>query len=138
MPSVTKIAFMNTENSCQQITDNEGVAMFRAALNLFDQWELTEKQAAILLHVSQRTLSRWKAARMPGRLRQEGKARLSHLMGIHKSLRIIFREPHRGYSWIKAPNKQFGGKSALEVMLGGTLGDLMRVRISLEAEGLGS
>ncbi len=58
-------------------------------------------------------------------------------MGIHKSLRIIFRERHRGYSWIKAPNRQFDGKSALDVMLGRTLGDLMRVRRLLEAEGFG-
>ncbi len=137
MPSITKTPLELTESFHHQITDDEAAAMFRAALNLFDQWELTERQAAILLHVSKRTLSRWKAVPMPGRLGQEGKVRLSHLMGIQKSLRTIFREPHRGYSWIKAPNTQFDGRSALDVMLGGTLGDLLRVRKLLEAEVFG-
>ncbi len=62
------------------------------------------------------------------------KARLSNLMGIHKALRIIFREPQRGYAWIKKPNAAFTDKSALEVMLGGELTDLMRVRRYLDAE----
>lgn len=137
MPSVTKTPVKVTESFHDQITDDEAAAMFRVALNLFNQWELTERQSAMLLNLSKRTLSRWKATRMPGRLGQEGKARLSHLMGIHKSLRIIFREPHRGYSWIKAPNTQFDGRSALDVMLGGTLGDLLRVRKLLEAEVFG-
>ena len=55
-------------------------------------------------------------------------------MGIHKALRLIFAEPQRGYDWIKAANAAFGGKSALEVMLGGELTDLMRVRRYLDAE----
>ena len=62
------------------------------------------------------------------------KARLSNLMGVHKALRIIFREPQRGYAWIRAANSAFGGKSALDVMLGGELTDLMRVRRYLDNE----
>ena len=80
-----------------------------------------------------RTFRRGKAER-PGRLDRDGKARLSNLMGIHKALRIIFREPQRGYAWIKAPNQAFGGATALGVMLGGELTDLMRVRRYLDAE----
>ena len=55
-------------------------------------------------------------------------------MGIHKALRIIFREPQRGYAWIRAANDAFGSRSALDVMLGGDLTDLMRVRRYLDAE----
>lgn len=49
-------------------------------------------------------------------------------MGIHKALRIIFQEADRGYRWIRAANETFDGRSALDVMLGGELTDLMRVR----------
>ena len=55
-------------------------------------------------------------------------------MGIHKALRVIFHEPQRGYAWIKAANTAFANRSALEVMLGGELTDLMRVRRYLDAE----
>lgn len=118
----------------EPITDEEAAAMFRAAVNLFQRWGLIDEQASILLDVPPRTLARWKADRAPGRLGRDGKARLSNLMGIHKALRIIFREPQRGYGWIKAPNEAFGGRSALEVMLHGELTDLMRVRRYLDAE----
>ena len=107
--------------------------MFRAVLNLFKRWDVSDGEAAVLLDVPARTYARWKAGE-PGRLGRDGKARLSNLLGIHKALRLIFREPERGYKWIKAPNTTFGGRSALEVMLDGELTDLMRVRRYLDAE----
>jgi Protein of unknown function (DUF2384) len=117
----------------EPITDEEAAAMFRAALNLFRLWGVTDDQAATLLDLPRRTFARWKAGD-PGRIGRDGKARLSNLMGIHKALRILFREAPRGYAWIKAKNDAFGGRSALDVMLGGELTDLMRVRRYLDAE----
>ena len=118
------------------ITQDEGAAMFRAVLNLFGKWDLTDEQAAILLDMPVRTYRRWKAEG-PGRLSRDGRARLSYLLGIHKALRIIFAEAARGYAWIKAANAAFGGARALDVMLGGELTDLMRVRSYLDAERAG-
>ena len=115
------------------ISDAEGAAMFRAAVNLFRLWGLTDEQAATLLDLPLRSYRRWKAGEI-GRISRDGKARLSNLMGIHKALRLIFREPQRGYDWIGAANAAFGGKSALTVMLGGELTDLMRVRRYLDNE----
>jgi hypothetical protein len=115
------------------ISDTEGAALFRAAVNLFRLWGLTDDQAATLLDLTARTWQRWKSAG-PGRMGRDTKARLSNLIGIHKALRILFREPELGYRWIKAANDAFGGTSALEVMLGGDLTDLMRVRRYLDAE----
>ena len=115
------------------VTDEEAAAMFRAAANLFRLWGVTDEEAATLLDLPLRTYRRWKAGKV-GRIDRDGKARLSNLMGIHKALRIIFREAQRGYAWIRAPNAAFGGKPALEVMLGGELTDLMRVRRYLDAE----
>ena len=115
------------------ITDAEAAAMFRATLNLFRLWNITDEQAATLLDLPVRTYRRWKAGDI-GRINRDGKARLSNLIGIHKALRIIFREPQRGYAWIKAPNSAFASRSALDVMLGGELTDLMRVRRYLDAE----
>ena len=116
-----------------QITDEEGGAMLRAVLNLFGKWEVTDEEAAMLLDLPVRTYRRWKAGQ-PGRLDRDMKARLSNLLGIHKALRIIFTEPGRTYTWIKAPNDAFDGRSALDIMLGGELTDLMRVRRYVDAE----
>ena len=115
------------------VTQDEAAAMFRAALNLFGKWELTDEQAATLLDMPVRTFRRWKAEG-PGRISRDGRARLSNLMGIHKALRIIFSEPQRGYAWVRAGNSAFAGAGALDVMLGGELTDIMRVRRYLDAE----
>ena len=115
------------------VTRDEAAAMFRAALNLFGKWELTDEQAATLLDMPVRSFRRWKAEG-PGRISRDGRARLSNLMGIHKALRIIFTEPQRGYAWVRAGNSAFAGASAIDVMLGGELTDLMRVRRYLDAE----
>jgi hypothetical protein len=115
------------------ITEAEAGAMFRAALNLFRLWGVADEQASMLLDMPVRTYRRWKAGET-GRIGRDTRARLSNLMGIHKALRLIFREPQRGYDWIKTANTAFAGRSALEVMLGGELTDIMRVRRYLDAE----
>jgi len=117
----------------EPITQAEAAAMFRAALNLFGKWDLTDEQAATLLDMPVRSYRRWKAAG-PGRISRDGAARLSNLMGIHKALRIVFSEVQRGYTWIRTGNSAFAGSSALEVMLGGELTDIMRVRRYLDSE----
>ena len=115
------------------VTQEEAAAMFRAVVKLLALWSVTDEQAAILLDTPLRTYRRWKAGD-PARIDRDGAARLSNLIGIHKALRIIFREPQRGYAWVNAANEAFGGRSALGVMLGGELTDLMRVRRYLDAE----
>lgn len=69
-----------------------------------------------------------------GRVDRDLKMRMAHLMGIHKGLRHLFKEPARGYEWIHAPNTAFGGQSALDVMLQGELSDLAVMREWLDAE----
>lgn len=133
MPALLPVNTSPPEFSPAPVTDTEAAAMFRAALNLFRLWSITDEEAATLLDLPVRTYRRWKAGD-PGRIDRDGKARLSNIMGIHKALRIIFREPQRGYAWIRASNAAFGDRTALEVMLGGELTDLMRVRRYLDAE----
>ena len=117
----------------EPVSDAEGTASFRAAVNLFRLWRVTDEQAAVLLDMPLRSYRRWKSGEI-GRIDRDGKARLSNLMGIHKALRMIFGEAQRGYAWISTANDAFGGRSALDVMLEGELTSLMRVRRYLDAE----
>src|SRR3546814_20660183 len=48
------------------ITQDEAAAMFRAVLNLFGKWELTDEHAAPLLDMPVRSYRRWQAEG-PGR-----------------------------------------------------------------------
>lgn len=108
-------------------------AMQRAVINLGDRWGLTDDQLAVLLgEISVRTLQRWKRGEY-GRPGVDACARMSNLLGIHKALRLLFKDKERGYGWIRRANEAFGGRSALDIMLGGQLTDLMRVRRYLDA-----
>ena len=113
--------------------EEEVRAMQRAVIRLFERWGLTEQQSSVLLGgITTRTYQRWKRGEF-GRVGVDQQERLSNLMGIHKALRLLFKEPDRGYGWIKRANEAFGGASALDVMLNGRLTDLMRVRRYLDA-----
>lgn len=115
-------------------SNEEERAMQRAVIALFERWGLTDAEASTLLgDISARTFQRWKQGQL-GRVSNDLAARLSNLIGIHKALRLLFAEKERGYGWIKRPNAALGGKSALDVMLGGQLTDLMRVRRYLDAQ----
>jgi Protein of unknown function (DUF2384) len=133
MPELIPVGTDPQNFSSAPITDAEGAAMFRACLNLFKLWAVSDSEAAVLLDLPPRTFARWKTGAI-GRIGRDQKARLSNLMGIHKALRLIFREPDRSHRWPRLPNHAFDGRSALDVMLGGELTDLMHVRRYLDAE----
>jgi Protein of unknown function (DUF2384) len=114
--------------------DAEAQAMQRAMIRLFDHWGVTDAEGSVLLgDVSPRTFQRWKVGHY-GRAGVDLVARMSNLLGIHKALRLLFSDPERGYRWVRAANDAFAGRSALEVMLGGQITDLMRVRRYLDAQ----
>jgi hypothetical protein len=119
------------------ITAAEAAAMLRAALRLFEHWQLDDRQARMLLgQPAARTFARWKAGEV-GHIPFDTTRRLSYLMGVHKGLRYLFKEPERAYAWVHRPNEAFGGQSALARMLAGDVTDLAAVREYLDAERAG-
>jgi hypothetical protein len=116
------------------ITDEEAGALARTTVNLFKVWNLSDAEACTLLGgISSRTWARWKDGNI-GRIDRDLRMRMAHLMGIHKGLRYLFKDPARGYAWIRKPNGAFGGQSALELMLRGEMSDLSQLREWIDAE----
>lgn len=119
-----------------EIADAETLALLRAFFNLVERWQLSDRQGRILMgDPAARTYARWKTRQVePSRVSRDTRERLSILMGIHASLRHLFREPSRGYQWLRKPNQAFGGASALDRLLAGSIADLAAVRSYLDAE----
>lgn len=116
------------------ITEEEAGALARTTVNLFRAWGLTDAEARTLLGgMAARTWARWKDGEV-GRIDRDLRMRMAHLMGIHKGLRYLFRDPTRGYAWIRKQNTAFGGSSALDIMLRGELSDLALMREWLDAK----
>lgn len=134
MSTLRLVADGSDKSDKSAITIAEAQAMQRAIIKLFELWKLTESEAAILLGgVNPRTYHRWKKGEY-GRTSVDLNARLSNLMGIHKSLRLLFKDAQRSYDWLRKPNTIFAGESALQIMLNGEFTDLLRIRHYLDAQ----
>lgn len=115
--------------------DLSGPAL-RAFFNITRLWGLSTDQERVLLGSPGRsTFFRWKR-NLDGALPHDALERISYLLGIWKSLQVLFADPAQADAWIKRPNDAplFGGRSALERMLGGQVADLFVVRQYLDAQ----
>jgi uncharacterized protein (DUF2384 family) len=113
-----------------------GGAGLRAFTRIAELWRLSIAEQLRLLGVASRsTFFKWRRDPDP-RLPRDTLERLSYLLGIYKALQILFPDPAAADAWLRRPNDAplFGGRSALQRMLGGQVADLYLVRQYLDAE----
>lgn len=112
-------------------------AGLRAFFNITHSWGLnTDEQMVLLGAPGRSTYFKWKSAPETTDLKRDTLERLSYILGIYKSLQILLPDTSAADAWIKKANTAplFGGKSALDRMLGGNMGDLLAVRQYLDAQ----
>lgn len=108
----------------------------RAFFNIAEQWGLGNEQERVLLGSPGRsTFYRWKRD-LSGQLPHDVLERISYILGIYKALHLIFGNEQQADAWISRANDAplFGGRSALDRMLGGQVADLFVVRQYLDAQ----
>lgn len=109
------------------------VVALKAFFNLAGEWDLgVEEQLTLLGRPGKRTLYRWKAGDVAG-LPHDTLERISVLLGVYKALEILLPVAERARAWLRRSNDAFGGRTALQVMLGGKVDDLYQVRRHLDA-----
>jgi len=111
-------------------------AGLRAFFNIARDWALnTDEQMVLLGGPGRSTFFKWKSAPTSADLKRDTLERLSYLLGIYKALQILLPANTSADAWVKKPNTAplFGGKSALDRMLGGNVADLLAVRQYLDA-----
>jgi len=109
----------------------------RLVVKLLDHWALSSQDEATLLGLSRESRSTVARYRRGEPLADSADliARAGHLLGIHKSLRIIF--PHDrelAYRWISTPNRRFSGMPPLEIMKQYGFEGILAVRRYLDFE----
>lgn len=112
-------------------------AGLRAFFNIARDWGLnTDEQMVLLGGPGRSTFFKWKSAPNTADLKRDTLERLSYLLGIYKALQILLPASTAADAWVKKPNTAplFGGKSALDRMLGGNVADLMVVRQYLDVQ----
>ena len=120
--------------------DLNSPAAAQAALRTFwrigEAWQLDAAEQATLLGVGRTTLYQWKQGKVGAALDRHVLERLSYLFGIYAALQILLPVASQADAWVRKPNAAplFGGKSALDRMLGGQVADLYVVRHYLDAQ----
>lgn len=106
---------------------------------IMERWGATGEQAQVLLgNPSRSTFYSWKKGE-GGKLSRDAFERVSYVIGIYKALQILFPDEVLADAWVTKHNLAFGGRSALDRMTAGNIGDLQAVRAYLDyARGGGS
>lgn len=85
----------------------------RLLTQLFEHWQLSTSEQAALLGLSpdnRSTLARYRRGE-PLADNRDLLDRAGHLLGIHKSLRMLFpQDRDLAYRWMTAPNRRFGAR----------------------------
>jgi hypothetical protein len=90
----------------------------------------------ILGRPARSTFFKWKKQENDASLPRDTLERISYVIGIFGALQLLLPNRQAADSWIRRPNRAplFGGRSALERMLSGQVGDLFVVRQFLDAQ----
>lgn len=108
-------------------------AVMEAFQGLAELWQLsTEDQLLLLGSPGRSTFFKWK--KEGGSIPRDTVERVSHLLAIHKALEILLPDAGAADGWVRRPNQAFKGQSALDVMRGGQVMDIFRVRQYVDAQ----
>ena len=108
----------------------------KMVVRLVDHWQISSPDQASLLGLSpdsRATVARYRRGD-PLADSTDLLARAGHLLGIHKTLRIMFpQDRDLAYRWVSTPNRRFGDRPPLETLRQGYEGILV-VRRFLDFE----
>ena len=98
-------------------------------------WEISTTQLLNLLGLSQTSFYRFKNGTSSSGLDLSTQERVSYLLRIQGALEVLLPR-EQADRWVSLPNTAplFGGRSALEHMLGGQVGDLKEVADYLDSQ----
>lgn len=111
----------------------------RAFLGLGAAWDLNEEERLrVLGYPSRATYFNWVSKAKKGQellLPVDTLLRISAMLGIHKSLRILFNNAHDELSWLRSPHDAptFGGQTPMVLITSGSPDGIMLVRRYLDA-----
>ncbi len=99
---------------------------------IMELWGADAAQArAILGQPAERTFYKWRSGRV-GAVPGDVLRRIGYVSGIWKALQILYSDHAQGDSWVRRPNRYFGGQTPLERMSAGDVTDLAAVRQYLD------
>jgi len=123
-----------------EIVNNQSSKASKVALKVFFNimmaWRVSEKDQMNLIDQPSRIiLNQWQHGIVAG-ISNETYKRISYVIGIYKSLHLLFQNKKQADGWMLRPNSTFGGDSGLEFILKDSLTNLSFLRRYLELQTL--
>jgi hypothetical protein len=118
------------QTNTSPLTNIPDEVVWNSLMNLVDRFDLKEGEARILMGDMPRSTYTSHRAK----LNRDQKERVSYLLGIYKSLRILFDDGEQANTWINRKNTlpPFNGLTPKEYMLEGGIVRLSEVRKFLD------
>ncbi|AMB84420.1 hypothetical protein AWM79_03505 [Pseudomonas agarici] len=116
---------MTITSAAQRLTKAHGVTGLRAAVGILEKWLASSDQACRILRISRSTYTRakqhdpdWSVA-----LDADQMQRISFVLNIHATLRVIFDNPENVYGFAAMANDNafFNGRTPLDIMAQGDM-----------------
>ena len=107
----------------------------KAFIGIMDTWDASiENRCAILGSITMETYQGWTEGKVRT-LTQDQLERIGHVLGIYKSLCLLFSDEGGHMRWFKSPNHEncFQGKSPFERIARGHITSLIAVRSYIDA-----
>ncbi len=113
-----------------------GPAGLRGFFRIAEKWKLSREEQIKLLNVPASTFYGWRMNPEHARLSHDTLERISYILGIYKNLHILLSDKKSADNWIHLSNKAplFAGRSAIDRMTSGNVGDLFVVRRYLDVQ----
>jgi hypothetical protein len=133
-PDATWMPLAAAERQEPEVRRRLSAPALRAFFNIARAWELTvAEQRALLGWPPSSTFHKYKGGD-PGPLSFDALTRLSLLLGIYKSLQILYPEPAFADRWIRMPNINalFGGRAPIDFLADAGIDGLFQLRRLLD------
>lgn len=121
---------MNNQAQIQTVNQISDAVVWNSLSHLVKRFEFSEGEARVIMgDMPRSTYTSHKS-----KLNRDQKERVSYLLGIYKSLRILFDDAEQARTWIIRPNAlpPFNGMTPKEYMLEGSIVRLAEVRKFLD------
>lgn len=118
-------------NAQAEPTDLSGAV--NTAFNILDSWECSAEEAQAILGLKPRTYYEWRK-HPPANPDRDKLERVSYVLGIWKSLRLLFPSNDAYKRWPRLQNTAplFNGSTPMQMMKAGQISDLYRIRAWLD------
>ncbi|MFT5758643.1 MAG: hypothetical protein ACI9LM_003389 [Alteromonadaceae bacterium] len=101
----------------------------KTAFNILAKWQCSNEQMQHILRVSRAAFYKYREQPASARLSDDQLERISYILNIHATLRVVFSNSENVYGYMKMANGNpyFSGRTPLDIISSGSFASLYEV-----------